>query len=132
VRAAALVAASLTALLLPAALLASPKTTRPSKKITLAVIIYDTKISVQTFSQLGSGPTATLNPVAGPIPRGDFVSINIYNAGKKVHDFSIFGKKTKPIKPKGKAHIFLSANVRGNFVYKSTLDKGLTGRVIVA
>jgi hypothetical protein len=58
------------------------------------------------------------------VPRGGYVSFNVFNRGKKVHNFTVFGKKTGPIKPGGKAHLFSPANARGAFAYRSTIDKG--------
>jgi uncharacterized cupredoxin-like copper-binding protein len=127
----AVLALFLAALLFAAA---GSATTQPSKKVTIAVIIDDSKIQVQQFSQVGVGPTATLTAMGGPIPRGNYLSFNIFNNGKKVHNFTVLGKKTKAIKPKGKAHLFIVANTRGNFVWKSTLDKGkrFQGHLVVA
>jgi hypothetical protein len=102
----------------------SAATTDPAKKITLVVILNDKGLTLAPFSQLGTGPATTLNPLAGPVPRGDYVSINVYNRGSKAHDFTIFGKKTKPVKPGGRAHLFVAAMKRGKFLYRSTLDQG--------
>ena len=45
----------------------------------------------------------------GRVPRGDYLSFNIFNRGMKVHDFEMFGKKTPALKPGGHAHLFVSA-----------------------
>ena len=110
------------------ALVAAPgalATTAPSKTISMLVVINDREILVapargSTTHNGSLGPT----PIAGALPRGDYLSIDIVNAGKKVHDFTIFGKKTKPIKPGGKAHLFVDTVARGKYVWASTLDKG--------
>lgn len=99
-------------------------TTDPAKKITLVVVINDKGLNLAAFTQLGVPPAATLSPLAGPVPRGDYVSVNVYNRGSKAHDFTIFGKKTRPVKPGGKAHLFVAAMKRGKFLYRSTLDQG--------
>jgi hypothetical protein len=72
-------------------------------------------------------------PFVGAVPRGDFLKFTVLNRGKKRHDFAIFGKTTRPIKPGGKAHLFKTATVRGKFRYSSTLDKGkrFRGAIIV-
>jgi hypothetical protein len=106
--------------------LAGPKTTSPSKKVTILVVINDEGISVHTFAGVlvhGDPEAGALMQLPGPVPRGDYMSFNIYNRGKKVHNFTIFGKKTSLIKPGGKAHLFSMAQTRGTFVYQSTLDK---------
>ena len=102
----------------------SAATTDPAKKVTLVVIINDKGVNAAAFLQSGVAPSVTLNPLAGPIPRGDYVSVNVFNRGGKTHDFTIFGKKTKPVKPGGKAHLFVAAVKRGKFLYRSTLDRG--------
>lgn len=73
-------------------------------------------------------------PLTGPVPRGDYVSVDVLNTGKKIHNFAIFGKTTKPIKPGGKAHLFIDAVTRGTYVWASTLDKGklFRGSITVA
>jgi hypothetical protein len=110
-------------MIVPATSAARPATTEPAKKITLVVIIDDKGIKLAPYTQLGVGVTAMLNPLAGPVPRGDYVSINVFNRGSKVHDFTIFGKKTPKVKPGGKAHLFVAVLKRGKFLYRSTLDE---------
>lgn len=102
----------------------SAATTNPSKKITLVVVVNDRGLVLSAFTQLGVAPSITLNPLTGPVPRGDYVSINVYNRGSKAHNFTIFGKKTPAVKPGGKAHLFVAATKRGKFLYRSTLDQG--------
>jgi hypothetical protein len=102
--------------------LAGPTTTAPSKKATIVVVINDKGIGISKFHVMqGSGEQ--LEAMAGAVPRGDYLSFNVFNRGKKVHNFAILGKKTPPIKPGHKAHLFTTANIRGNFLYQSTLDK---------
>jgi hypothetical protein len=119
------------ALLLSATSLASRATTQPAKKITLVVILDDKGVRLAAFTQLGQGSTATLNPLMGPVPRGDYVSINVYNRGSKAHNFSIFGKTTPSVKPGGKAHLFVAVMKRGSFPYGSTVDKSKAFRGIL-
>jgi hypothetical protein len=113
------------ALAVPATSLAAATTTAPAKTISILVVINDKQIEVvpargQANHNGSLGPT----PLTGALPRGDYVSISILNTGKQVHDFSIFGKTTKPIKPGGKAHLFADAITRGKHLWESTLDKG--------
>src|SRR4051812_43862364 len=104
--------------LVPAALAAS-RTTAPSNKVTVLVLIDDKRTKVFSFVQLGNEPqkgeveASAIQTLTGPIPRGDYLTFNILNRGKKPHDFTIFGKKTKPIKPGKKARLFVIATVRG-------------------
>jgi hypothetical protein len=110
------------ALALGASSLARPQTTQPSQFLTILVVEYDSYLRMGVFAA-----TAThdgLIEVGTNIPRGDYVSINIINKGKRAHDFKIFGKKTGPIKPGHKAHLFVTALIRGSYPYGSTLDKG--------
>jgi hypothetical protein len=123
-----LVLAAAAAMTFSAASLAGPKTTGPSNKVTILVLIDDKGIKVtswvalETDSNAGAG-AAPLQSMHGPVPRGDFLSFNVFNRGKKVHNFTILGKKTPPIKPGHTAHLFTTAVTRGNFLYQSTLDK---------
>jgi hypothetical protein len=48
----------------------------------------------------------------------------VVNKGKRVHDFTVFGKKTRKIKPAQSARLLGFAVVRGRFIHGSTLDKG--------
>lgn len=117
---AALAAAA--ALALPAGSFAHGQTTQPSRYLTILVVEYDNYIRMGVFAS-----TAThdgLIEVGTNIPRGDYVSINIFNKGKRAHNFKILGKKTGAIKPGGRAHLFVTALIRGSYPYGSTLDKG--------
>lgn len=116
------------AMIFSAGSLAGQKTTAPSKKVTVMVLINDQGIRVFFFAAQ-MGPDGQIDPgaaiaVTGGVPRGDYVSIDVYNRGKKAHNFAILGKKTSSIKPGGKAHLFVSASMRGAFPYRSTLDTG--------
>jgi hypothetical protein len=122
----ALAVAIAAAMTFSAVSLAGARTTAPSKKITILVVINDAGITVHTFAGVlvhGDPEEGALMQLPGPVPRGDYMSFNIYNRGKNVHNFTIFGKQTSSIKPGGKAHLFSVARSRGNFLYQSTLDK---------
>jgi hypothetical protein len=124
--------AALAAAVLAGSAVAAPATTAPSRSVLVEVLITDKGIVLaQWVSSLTHNGLMVL---AGPVPRGDYVSINILNRGKRVHDFTVFGKKTPPIKPGGKAHLFVRAVSRGSFPYRSTLDKGtpFRGAIVVA
>src|SRR4051812_31593491 len=136
-RAALSVGALLVAVLLPALSFAATRTTAPNNKVTVLVVIDDKGITVHSFVGLGNqglgqkgseNEPASLQALLGPIPRGDFLSFNVFNRGKKLHDFTIFGKKTPPIKPGRKAHLFAQAVRRGSFQYRSTLDRSRSFR----
>jgi hypothetical protein len=133
----ALAVAVVAALIFSAGSLAGPKTTAPSNKVTVLVLIDDKGIKVHRFVQLGNevqnpqageSEASSIQTLLGPVPRGDYLSFNIFNRGKKVHNFTIFGKRTPPIKPGRKAHLFAQALTRGTFPYRSTLDKSKTFR----
>ena len=117
------------------ACLAAPETTAPAKTISVLVVINDAKIVVvPARGSTTHGGSLGPAPLTGPIPRGDYVSVSILNTGKKVHDFAVFGKQTKPIKPGGKAHLVVDAIARGTYTWRSTLDTGagFHGSLVVA
>jgi len=135
-RTGATIAAIALAVLVSATILAAGswsavRTTAPSNKVTVLVVIDDRGIKVHSFVGLGNeqqgkdpgNEPSSMQALLGPVPRGDFMSFNIFNRGKKTHDFTIFGKKTPPIKPGKSAHLFAQALTRGNFPYRSTLDR---------
>ncbi len=114
--------------------LASPKTTTPSKKVTVVVLITDRGIKVSLFAEalgVDGQPEPNTSMAVTRVPRGGYVSFNVFNRGKKMHNFTVFGKTTAPIKPGGKAHLFSPANTRGAFAYKSTFDKGAAFRGVL-
>jgi hypothetical protein len=121
---AAITAVAAAALILPATSLARPATTAPGKKVVVVVVLNDQGIKLAAFTQQGAGSVAVMTPLAGAVPRGDYVSINVYNRGAKVHNFSILGKTTPKVKPGGKAHLFVTVLKRGKVPYSSPLDKG--------
>jgi hypothetical protein len=98
------------------------QTTVPSRFVQMTVIIRDTGILAGYAS--GSQSHDNNYPLYGPVPRGDTLTINIRNIGKKVHNFEIAGRKTKLIKPGKTAHILIRAVVRGIYPWGSTIDKG--------
>ena len=109
---------------------------RTPVQVTVLVLIDDKGIKVSSFVGIGVAPKGNdagndptnVQVLRGPIPRGDYLSFNILNRGKQLHDFTVFGKKTKPIKPGRKAHLFAQAVTRGTVRYRSTLDKGSSFR----
>jgi hypothetical protein len=120
------VAAMVAALALCGGSLAGLATTAPAKSVLVEVLITDR--GIVTAMWVASLTHNGLLVQSGPIPRGDYVSINVLNRGKSVHDFKVFGKRTPPIKPGGKAHLFFRVMQRGTFPYRSTLDKGKSFR----
>jgi hypothetical protein len=118
----AAVLAAVAAMTFSAASLATPKTTQPTRYLLVVVAINDQGIKIGFYS--GTRTHDGYVAVPSQVPRGDYLSFQIFNKGKKLHNFTVFGKKTKPIKPGGKAHLNSAAMVRGNFTYGSTLDKG--------
>jgi hypothetical protein len=104
--------------------LAAANTTAPSKRVTVLVQINDKAMKLTKFIGSSDAAQAELEVMPGPVPRGDYLSINIVNEGKKAHDFTILGKKTPRIRPGQRAHLFLTLLRRGNVLYRSTLDNG--------
>src|SRR5262249_62132228 len=84
----------------------------------------DHGVKLAAFVQQGTGTAVTLTPLAGPVPRGDYVRINVYNTGSKGHNFKILGKTTPTVKPGGKAHLFVTVLKRGKVPYSRPSDKG--------
>src|SRR5256885_1012841 len=119
-----LAVAAVAALSVSASSLGSVRTTAPSKRITVLVQITDKELKFTKFLGSADAAKAELEVMPGPVPRGDYLSINVMNMGKKPHNFTILGKKTPWIKPGRRAHLFVTALNRGSFTYRSTLDKG--------
>ncbi len=118
------------ALTLSAAASAGMATTAPTNLVTVLVLINDHGIKLSMFTARDNANT--LDTLAsGVIPRGDYVTINVLNRGHKRHDFTFMGKQTPPIKPGGKAHLFVVAVSRGRFPYRSTVDGGKRFRGVV-
>jgi hypothetical protein len=104
-----------TAVTLPTASLAASKTTVPGKYVLLFVLITDQRTTIGKYGS--SANHDGLIPVPDQIPRGDIMSINVLNRSKQVTTFSVFGKKTPPLKPGAKAHLSQAAMVRGSFLW---------------
>jgi hypothetical protein len=129
VKTGALVLAIAAAMTISAAPSAGLRTTSPSAYILMSVLISDKGIKIGSYQ--ASKHHGDMTPLGGPVPRGDFLSINVFNLGKKPHNFTVLGLKTPTIKPGGKAHLFTAAKTRGNFVYRSTLDKSKAFRGVL-
>jgi hypothetical protein len=126
---AAMIAASA---VLPSASLAATRTTTPTKFVLIVFIITDRGATVGKFA---SAPNHdSMIPVPEIIPRGDIMTINVLNRSKKVLTFSVFGKKTPPIKPGGKGHLQQIALVRGSFQWTSKVGPAVLhhGFLIIA
>jgi hypothetical protein len=104
------------------------KTTAPSTTATILVLIGDDGIRVFKFLESPNGPSVGVDAYRGPLPRGDVLHFKVVNRGTKRHDFAIFGKTTRLLKPGQSARFTVSALIRGNFPYRSTLDKGAAFR----
>jgi len=113
---------------MPVGSLAASKTTAPSKYVLVSVVISDKGMIVRSYATTSTNKFAQDLTVISVVPRGDYLSFNVLNLGKKRHDFAIFGKRTPVIKPGGKAHLFFAALVRGHYRYRSTLDAGKSFR----
>jgi hypothetical protein len=88
--------------------LAAPATTGPGQHVTILVRLTDRGILVWYQASMARGAIATFAAV---------------NDGKRPHDFAVFGKRTKVLKPGGRGQFTVSLLTRGNFPYESTLDK---------
>lgn len=103
--------------------LARSGTTAPTKLVTVLVLIDEKGIKLSMFTARDN--QNTLDTMSSRIiPRGDYVTINVLNRGHRHHDFTFMGKRTPQLKPGAKAHLFVVANARGRFPYRSTLDRG--------
>jgi hypothetical protein len=109
-------------LALPASSFAAAKTTTPSKYVLVEVLLTDQRLILGVWQ--GTQHHGDMIPLAGAVPRGDYISFSVLNRTKHVQQFTIFGKKTPKIKPGGKAHLFVAALIRGSFPYKSTSPTG--------
>ena len=118
----AVVLALAASLALPASSVAAAKTTTPSKYVLVEVLLTDKKIIIGAWQ--GTQHHGDMIPLAGAVPRGDFISFSVLNRTKHVQQFTIFGKKTPKMKPGGKAHLFVVALIRGSFPYTSTSPTG--------
>jgi hypothetical protein len=105
--------AALTAVLaISAPAFGSSRTTAPGQRAIVGVTITDKSITVLGNAQEARGVIAT------------FLANNL---GKKPHNFTLFGKKTKTIMPGKQARFTVTLTYRGQFPYSSTLDKGKKG-----
>src|SRR5262249_25868457 len=91
------------------------------------VIIYVTETDSgikytmwHTFVDEGQPTLATV----GILERGEVVTFKVSNKGKKPHDFTAFGKKTRTPRPGAGGSFRVALLHRGKFPYASTLDKG--------
>ena len=92
-----------------------PVTTGPGFASSIYVVLTDTGIKVYNQDEE---------------QRGVIVTFGVINLGKKPHNFALLGKKTPIIKPHGRARLVITLLDRGNFIYRSTIDKGAAFRGI--
>jgi hypothetical protein len=112
IRTAACLATVAAGLAVSAPALGSSATTAPGQHALIGVTITDKAITVLGNAQEARGVIAT------------FIANNL---GKKPHNFVLFGKKTKTLLPGHQARFTVTLTVRGEYPYKSTLDKGKKG-----
>lgn len=117
--------AVLTTIVALAAAAPATATTQPSQAILVNVHITDKGIRTAMFHT--SGPRSTDYWAAFYATRGEIAYFVVRNMGKKPHDFTVLGKKTKTIRPGGAARFHVVLNRRGSFPFHSTLDKGKKG-----
>jgi hypothetical protein len=128
-RRAVFLTAFLTSLLLAPASLATRSTTGPSSKLEIYVILSDQKIGLAVYRTSVVSGIQYLEQLSR-IVRGDVATFKVVNRGKQPHSFFLLGKKTKALKPGGKAQFTVSLLRRGSFpYYASTIKKpeGLKG-----
>ncbi len=117
-------AAAVAVLMLPGGSLAASRTTNPGLA---PVIVYVTETDKGTTYTMWQSIVEEGEPtllVANALLRGEVVTFQVTNKGKHPHNFAAFGKKTKTLKPGGKAHFSIALIHRGKFSCRSTLDKG--------
>jgi hypothetical protein len=102
------------ALLLPSTA-GEPETTLPTKSVLADVLFTKQQMIGQNQAETLGSRQPGYQAFVGSIPRGSYLKFLIFNRSNKVHDFSAFGKGTKPVKPDGKASFNKYANIRGRF-----------------
>jgi hypothetical protein len=103
--------------------LAGLKTTTPGKAILVEVNITDQGIRTAMLTKSTDNGVTTY-VAAYSAQRGQTAYFVVQNHGKKPHNFVVFGKKTKTIRPGAKASFHYALLRRGAFPFLSTLDKG--------
>lgn len=109
IRSVACLATVVAGLAVSAPALGSSATTAPGQHALIGVTITDKSITVLGNAQEARGVIAT------------FLANNL---GKKPHNFTVLGKKTKTILPGHQARFTVTLTYRGSYPYRSTLDKG--------
>src|SRR5438093_9785194 len=95
----------------------SLRTTAPSRTVTVRVVITDKGIKLSMFNDRTFGGSVIHDVMRwATVPRGDYLRFTIVNSGKRVHNFTIFGRKTPALRPSQRAHFNLVAVARGSFV----------------
>jgi hypothetical protein len=120
----ALAFGSAAALSLPSVCAAAPATTAPGKAVLVKVSITDKGIKTAMYNSDSAPNAAESYFVAYYAMRGQIAYFVVQNKGKRPHNFTILGKKTKSIRPGGNARFHFVLTRRGKFPYKSTLDPG--------
>ena len=116
------------ALVFSAASFAMVRTTGPGSRVDVYIHITDTKFITQMYTQSdykGGNELYLTDP--SEVQRGQVARFNILNVGKRLHNFTVFGKKSPTLKPGGKWVVVVPLVRRGAFPYASTLDKGKRG-----
>jgi hypothetical protein len=103
--------------------LATPKTTSPGRAMLVYVHITDKGITTSMYGIVDEAGSKTYVSESY-VTRGQIAYFVVRNLGKKSHDFTVLGKKTPKISPGGKANFHVSLLRRGEFPYRSTLDRG--------
>jgi hypothetical protein len=116
--------AVLLALCCPAAALAATATTAPTRAVLVKVTISDKGINTALYNSDKAPNAAESYFVAYYAMRGQMAYFVIHNQGKRKHNFTVLGRKTKAIPPGKTARFHLVLKQRGKFPYRSTLDKG--------
>jgi hypothetical protein len=101
--------AAVAALTFSAASVAAPATTGPGQHVNILVKLTDKGLFVYDQATMA---------------RGAIVTFQAFNIGKKPHNFTLLGKKTRTIKPGKWGHFTVTLLTRGRFPCGSTLDKG--------
>jgi hypothetical protein len=110
--------------LLPSTARGQMSTTTPSSRVTIVVRITDRGITpLSAFAALSTTVVQAM-PQASRVPRGDYVTFNVFNEGKRPHNFTFLGRRTPIIRPGGRASFNVYLKRRGTFRYASTVDRG--------
>ena len=108
-----------------AAVLAFPATSGAAsgRNILINVVLTDSGIRMGLYVNTQIGDLSQQAPLMGPLSKLDDLHFNVYNTGKKTHEFAVFGQTTT-VKAGHNAHFERKPPGGGRFAYSSPTDQG--------